>query len=90
MSNNFYYSSFSCLLSPSPLFLLLDSTSTELKYSTSVENGLNYLNCNAFHVENSLEAAEQQAEEFIYFLELDCVYLFKISIDKIEFLKSIP
>jgi len=41
-------------------------------------------------VENSLEAAEQQAEEFIYFLELDCVYLFKISIDKIEFLKSIP
>lgn len=90
MSNNFYYSSFSCLLSSSPLFLLLDSTSTKLKYSTSVENGLNYLNCYAFHVENSLQAAEQQAEEFIHFLELESVFIFEISIDKIEFLKSIP
>ena len=90
MSNNFHYSFFSCLLSSSPLFLLLDSNSTELKYSNRVENGLTYLNCYAFHVENSLQAAEQQAEEFIHFLELESVFIFEISIDKIEFLKSIP
>lgn len=90
MSNNFYYSSFSCLLSSSPIFLLLDSTSTELNYSITVENGLKYLNCYAFYVEDSLQSAEQQAEEFICFLELESVYIFQVSIEKIEFLKSIP
>lgn len=86
-----YHSPFSCLLKPTPFYILLDSNlggSTEFKSSSKIVEGKTYLFFEALYIEDSLIEAEKQAEEHLHFLELDSIDIYEASQNGVRFLKS--
>lgn len=87
-----YQSPFSCLLKPTPFYILLDSNlrgSTGFKSSSKIVKGKTYLSFEALYVEDSLIKAEKQAEEHLHFLELDSIDIYEASQNEVRFLKSV-